>query len=86
MSEEFLLGVAGTGSVIIALFFLRYWRSTGDRFFALFSLAFAMFAANRILLSFLEEGSDARPGAYTIRLLAFLIIIAAIVDKNRSST
>ena len=82
--ELFLLGVTASGSFVIALFFLRFWRTTGDRFFALMALAFAMFAANRFVLSLLDEASDARPAAYSVRLAAFLIIIVAIVDKNRS--
>lgn len=80
----FLVGVAACGSFVIALFFARFWRSTGDRFFALMSLAFATFAANRVVLSLLDEASDARPAAYTVRLLAFVIILVAIVDKNRA--
>ena len=80
---DFLLGVTVMGCVTIALFFVRYWRTSGDRFFALFALAFATFAANRFVLLFLDEDDEARTAVYIVRLVAFLIIIAAVIDKNR---
>jgi hypothetical protein len=84
MSSDFLSGATAMGCIAIALFFVRYWRLTHDRFFALFALAFAIFATNRIVLGFLDEDSEARPAVYIARLLAFLVIALAIVDKNRA--
>lgn len=81
--SDFLLGATTMGFFAVALFFLRFWRSTGDRFFALFALGFATFAVNRFVLLFLDEADEARTYVYFVRLLAFLLIIAAIVDKNR---
>ena len=84
MSADFLVGFTAMGCFVAALFFVRFWRATGDRFFALFALAFALFGANRVVLGFLNEGNEARPAIYVVRLLAFLVIVAAIVDKNRA--
>jgi hypothetical protein len=84
MSADFLVGFTAMGCFVVALFFVRFWRATGDRFFALFALAFGLFGANRVVLGFLNEGSEARPAIYVVRLLAFLAIVVAIVDKNRS--
>ncbi len=81
--SDFLLGVTTMGCIAIALFFLRFWRTSGDRFFVLFALAFGTFAVNRFVLLFLDEADEARTYIYFVRLLAFLLIIAAIVDKNR---
>lgn len=81
--SDFLLGVTTMGCLTIALFFVRFWRSSGDRFFGLFALAFATFAVNRFVLLLLDEADEARTAVYFVRLLAFLIIIAAIVEKNR---
>jgi hypothetical protein len=84
VSAEFLVGATAMGCLAIAVFFLRFWRLTGDRFHALFALAFAIFGVNRIVLGFLDEDSEARPIVYLARLLAFLVIAVAIVDKNRA--
>lgn len=82
---EFLSGASFLAAVAIALFFLRFWRETGDRFFALFALAFAVFSANRVALTFVDAEDEAtRTWIYVVRLVAFLLIIAAIVEKNRA--
>lgn len=81
--SDFLLGATTMGCLVVSLFFLRFHRSTGDRFFALFALAFLVFAANRFVLLLLDEGDEARTIVYLARLVAFLLIGAAVVDKNR---
>lgn len=80
---DVLGGATAFGSLVLALFFFRFWRQTADRLFAAFALAFAVFAVNRFVLALLSEDDEARPYIYLVRLLAFLVIIAAIVDKNR---
>ena len=81
--SDFLAGGTAIGCLVIALFFLRFWRQTADRLFAAFAVAFGLFAVNRMLLALLAEDNEARTYVYIVRLLAFLMIIAAIVDKNR---
>ena len=41
---EFLHGGSFLAAAVIALFFLRFWRDSGDRFFGFFALAFAILA------------------------------------------
>ncbi|MFL6234182.1 MAG: DUF5985 family protein [Thermoanaerobaculia bacterium] len=82
---DFLNGVAAAGSLGVGLFFLRLWRETRDRFFALFGLAFWILALNWLALLWSAPVDEHRHFFYLIRLLAFLLIIAAIVDKNRSA-
>ncbi len=41
---------------------------------------------NRTLLTILDDASEARPVMDLARAFAFVLIAAAIVDKNRSST
>ena len=84
MSADFLLGSTTFGCLVISLFFLRFWQSTYDRFFALMALAFGMFAVNRMVLGFLDEASEARPALYLVRLAAFVLIAVAIVDRERA--
>ena len=81
---EFLAGASFLAAAAIALFFARFWRDTGDRFFALFALAFAIFAANRLALTVLDDESEARTLVYVDRAAAFGLIVAAVVDKNRT--
>ncbi len=82
---QFLNGVTVAGSLAVGLFFLRLWRETRDRFFALFGVAFWMLALNGMVLLWAAPADEHRHYFYLIRLLAFLLIIAAIVDKNRSA-
>lgn len=82
-----MLGTFLDGAIMICfwvagLFFLRFWWQTRDRLFAYFALAFWMMAANRIVLSFLLDQSEARTYVYLVRLAAFLLILYAIFDKN----
>jgi len=65
------------------LFFVRFWRVTGDRLFALFAAAFFLLGLTRLGLSISHEPSESETYLYWMRLVAFLIILVAIVDKNR---
>ncbi len=80
---DFLNGANLMGAAIAALFFLRFWRQTGDRLFASFALAFTLLSVNWLALSLTSPDYEFRPLLYLIRLAAFVLIIAAIIDKNR---
>ena len=82
--NEFLSGVATAGAVGVGLCFLRLWRETRDRFFALFGVAFWVLALNWLVLVLVAPASEHRHYFYLIRLVAFLLILGAIVDKNRT--
>ena len=83
----FAWGVLAMASLIAALFFLKYWRATHERLFAFFSLAFVGMAANWTVLAIVDHPIDeARQAhAYLIRLVAYVILIVGIIDKNRRS-
>jgi hypothetical protein len=80
-----LSGGVVTCCLVSALFFLRFWRATKDRLFAMFATSFFVMAANWTALSFLAPAQESRAIHYVVRLAAFLIILAAVVDKNRSA-
>ena len=82
-ARDILSGGTIVSCALAALFFVRFWRGTGDRFFAAFALAFALMGVERFVLATLGGGSEFRPYVYLVRLVAFLCIIAAIADKNR---
>lgn len=85
MSADLISGGTMVAALVIALFFLRYWRQTHDRLFLMFAGGFLTFAVSRLILAFLEEDDEGRLFVYTLRLLAFALILLAIVDKNRSA-
>jgi hypothetical protein len=66
-----------------ALFFVRFWRESRDRLFALFALSFTVMSVNWLALSLLAVDDERRHYVYVIRLLSFLLILFAIWDKNR---
>ncbi len=79
----FFLGAIAMASLVAALFFLRFWRDTRDRFFLFFAAAFGMEVINRMALGLGELSEETEPFLYMVRLFSFLLILAAIVDKNR---
>ena len=81
---HFMLGAIVMACVVATLFFLRFWRKTGDRLFGLFGLAFGVLAVNWVALAFFGGDETIRTLLYAVRLLAFVTILVAIVDKNRA--
>ncbi len=80
-----LAGGIATASLIAGLFFLRFWRTTRDRFFLFFALSFLIEGLNRFALYALAGLNDGEPIYYLIRLVAYGLILAAIIDKNRKA-
>ena len=81
--EYFIMGAIAMASLIVALFFLRFWRDTRDRLFALFAGAFFLLGVTRLGLAASADSSEGNTSWYWVRLAAFLIILFAIADKNR---
>ncbi len=79
---SFLLGVIATTSLIAAGFFYRFWRETRDALFLAFSLAFLIEAINRTSILLLPHPNEGSAYVYLVRLLAFLLILGAIIRKN----
>jgi hypothetical protein len=83
MIAEFVSGAIAMGYLVAAIFFLRFRRDTGDRLFAFFGVAFALLACQRTVLSLIAHQPGAEVGLYVVRALAYLVIVAGILDKNR---
>ena len=86
MIEGFLLGVIATSSVACGIFFLKFWRNTHDSLFLLFALAFLVEGINRTVFLSLPHPNEGRPVIYVVRCLAFLLILAGIINKNRKQS
>ena len=80
-----LLGAIAMASLVAGLFFLRFWRDTGDSFFLFFSVSFFVEGLNRFALAMTSDPNEGRPFFYFVRFLSFLLILVAIVHKNMSN-
>ncbi len=78
----FLDGALSMGYVVACLFFLRFWKETRDRLFGCFSASFCLLALSRTALAITGQESEVSSFIYLVRLAAYLLIVAAIVDKN----
>lgn len=81
----FISGMLAAGYAVAALYFLKFWRQTGDRLFGFFAASFALLFCQRIALTLATDLVADTAWYYVVRLLAFVLIIVAIVDKNRAS-
>jgi hypothetical protein len=82
MLAAFLLGVIVTCSLVASAFFWRFWRQTRDSLFLAFAAAFCIEGLNRLAYLSLDAPNEGSPLIYVVRLVAFLMILAAIVRKN----
>lgn len=80
--NSFLMGGIAIGYAIASLFFLRFWRRTGDRLFCMFAVSFGILSAIRVAMFSLGEVSEDH-FIYWFRFAAYALILAAIVEKNR---
>ena len=83
MLNQFLFGAICLGFACASLFFLRFWRKSQDSLFLLFALAFALLSLERIVMAFLTPRDEFKPYVFLIRLCAYVMILIAIVNKNR---
>ena len=80
---QFSSGFIVMGYLVAGLFFLRFWRDTRDRLFAVFAVAFWLFGLQRLLIALIDVHREHEAVFYLLRLAGFLLIIWAVVDKNR---
>jgi len=78
-----LSGLVIAGDLVAALFFLKFWRRSGDTLFAIFAAAFLLLALGQALLALSSVSVEERSWIYLLRLAAFTLIIGGIVHKNR---
>jgi len=84
MVAVFLSGALMMGLFVVAMMFIRTGRDTEDSFFGLFGTAFLLMAVERIPLALFHQMKEPGSLVYLLRLVAFLLIIKAILNKNRA--
>lgn len=82
---EFFAGAVTMSFVIAGVFFLRFWKKTADQLFLYFAIAFWLLAANQLTAAWLGVTDERTPYVYLLRVLAFGLIIWAIIGKNVSA-
>ena len=81
--NDLLLGGTSMASAMAGLFFLRFWMRTRDRLFLLFAIAFWLMSINWLCVALVRRDEATVAPLYILRLLAFLLILIGIIDKNR---
>jgi hypothetical protein len=81
--NSMLLGAIAMACLVVALFFLRFWKQTKERLFLFFAMAFFVEAIGRAMLGALTISAEHEPLIYLVRLGTYVLILIAIVDYNR---
>jgi hypothetical protein len=79
---EFLSGAVTLAYVVGSMYFIHFWKRTADRLFLAFALAFALLALNQVGVFLMGVEDERYNYAYILRVLGFVLILLAIVDKN----
>jgi len=80
--DLFLMGVIVAASLIAALYFLKFWKTTRDMLFLAFSLFFVMQTIGISGTATLSHPNEGSLWIFVLRLLAVLGILGAILRKN----
>ena len=81
MIETFLSGAIVLAALVVSRLFWQFRRKTGERLFGFFAVAFLLLGVERFCVEFISNNPHSL--LYFIRLFAFLVILYAIMDKNR---
>ena len=81
---DFIDGAIMLGDAVVALFFLRFWRRTRDGLHVAFAIAFGLLAVLRLIHVLLRVSNEHAHYLYVVRMVAYLVILYAIVNKNRA--
>ncbi len=81
--NDMLVGAITLANLLIALFFLRFWRGTRDTFFLYFALSFSIEGFNRLISALTHMPYEDGPLYYLIRVVAYSLIVIAIWNKNK---
>lgn len=84
MSDQFLYGAVVMGFAVASLLFLSYWRRTRQSLFLTFAASFLLLAINYFSLAVTQIPVEERSPLFLVRLLAFALLIVAIVQSNRA--
>lgn len=81
--DGLLSGAIVMACAVVGALFLRFYSKSLDKLFAYFAASFWLLGINYLILALTDRASELRPYIYVIRLAAFVLIIVAVVQKNR---
>jgi hypothetical protein len=81
--KYYMWGLLAMSTLVAAIFFWHYWRTTRDRLFAFFSASFALMALQWTASALAGTDEIKHPYLLLLRLGAFVSIIVGVLDKNR---
>jgi hypothetical protein len=90
---SFLSGIWMATFAASGVFFLKFYRSSKDRLYLYFCLSCWLLSGERLILFFQQDAFqsirspvvESHAWVYFIRLAAFLTILIAVIEKNRSA-
>lgn len=80
--SAFFNGMIAMRFAVASVLFLRFWTRTKDSLFLAFAVAFVLLALNAALVVVLGVPREELTFVYLLRLVAFLLIIVAVLNKN----
>jgi hypothetical protein len=83
--NEFMRGAIVVACAAIGFFFLRFWRRSGDRLFVYFAITFWVLGVDWFALAWVPR-DEPHNALFLLRLLAFVVLLLGIWDKNRRPT
>ena len=83
---DFLGGALTMAYAVAATYFVRFWKRAGDRLFMMFAAAFTLLALNQLALGIIGTTDERSSYVYVLRVLAFALMVGAILDKNFTAT
>lgn len=83
--DTFLLGFIAALSAVATVFFLRYWKETRDSLFFAFAVFFAVQGGTRVVDLTSPNPNLIVGWVYILRLLAVVLVVAAILRRNTRS-
>lgn len=90
MMAIFFAGIACAAFGASGVFFFKFWRASRDPFFFYFTIACWLLAIERCAILALDRapkapeiGSESGIWVYLIRLVAFVVILIGVIQKNK---
>lgn len=88
---SFLAGIAAATFLASALYFFKFWRASRDRFFYWFGIACFLLGMERVMLLYIlpfngieQRPPEAQAWVYLARMLAYILIMWAVIQRNRA--